>query len=203
MANRDAPHGFLPVESNGKMWHAHQYTVDSSNVPTIAKGDLVALEADGNLTRAAAGTTSLVGSVAGILYTDALGVDHPGTYLPTLTAATLFVIDDPDARFQAQADDGGSVACITGYIGENCDIVDTAPTQTGDYAGRSNQEIDISEHQAATSQVRLVDLYRMQTNAHGSSTTDNLNAIYICRINEHIARQIDDGGAIEGGVGIA
>ena len=80
MANVDRPSGFRPVGSfSGGSWNGavRTYPVDASNATAIFPGDAITLEADGNVTPAAAGGV-ILGAVAGDAATTPVAVSRVG-----------------------------------------------------------------------------------------------------------------------------
>lgn len=102
MANIDNPRGFWAVRHlSGGVPPTRRYSVDSNNATAIFIGDLVKIEADGNITPAGAGDGCAVIGVAAACYDIN---KKPAGYLPALNAGYVDVWDDPDTIFGVQAD---------------------------------------------------------------------------------------------------
>jgi hypothetical protein len=186
MANVDRPYGFVPVNFRQGMHYVTRYRV-ATGAGAMAKGDLVDAQSGGTVDRAAAGSTTIVGVVMRFEWVDAYGKARWGTYYDAGASDTLryaYVIDDPRVSFRAQSQDAAVASQLTDVF-NNVDHLDTAPTQTDEYAGHSNHEIDLSSLTTDEASLRLEDRYLTPSNKFGSSTTDNLHGQYVCRIVEH------------------
>ena len=134
MANVDAPNGFRVTKKNEPLT---LYPVDSSNSTAIFKGDLVKLEADGNIAPAEAGAGNVVVGVAvGLQDSNGKALE----YLPASTAGYALVADDPRCLFVVQADSGTSVAASD--VGATADHVAGAGSTI---SGDSAHELDSSD----------------------------------------------------------
>ncbi len=102
MANIDNPRGFRAVRHlSGAIPPTRRYSIDSSNATAIFRGDLVKIEADGNIACAGAGDgTAVIGAVASCYDSN----KKPVSYIPASTAGYADVWDDPDTIFAVQAD---------------------------------------------------------------------------------------------------
>jgi hypothetical protein len=167
---------------NGKI---RTYSVDSSNSAPIGIGDPVTLEADGNVTRAAAGGVILGVCVGKSVVSDVnefgAGTSPHGNlnlqqvHVPASTAAEVRVIVDDGAIYEIQEDSTGGALALTA-IGANADILSTAPDST---TGRSNVELDSSTlTSAGSAQVRIIDLVRAPDNEVGT------NARWLVKLHE-------------------
>jgi len=137
--------GFYPVGTmNGSAWmeHVRSYPVDSSNATAIFLGDVISLEADGNVAPAAASdTVAKIGVCVGVKVSRSVAAtEHPG-YLPASTAGTIFVcLAFPTVIFEAQEDSVGG-ANAAEDVGENVDFIAGAGSTT---TGLSGHELDSS-----------------------------------------------------------
>lgn len=155
MANADRPSGFRFVgnidgaDPNGAL---RAYSVDASNATAIFRGDALTLEADGNVTPAAAGGVVL-GICEGIkLDPDTLATEHPG-YLPASTAGTVLVRVGPNAMYEVQEDSDSANLALTD-VGANIDLVAGAGSTV---SGVSGHELDSDSATAAGSaQFRII-----------------------------------------------
>ena len=193
MANADKPFGLRYVgsvstaEMNGKV---RIYDVDSSNSAPIGIGDPVTLEADGNVTRAAAGGVILGvcvgkavvpdGNEFGFGTTPHAELNLQQKHVPASTAAQVKVLVDDNALYEVQEDSVGGALALTA-IGANADLTGTAPGST---TGLSTQELDSNTlTNAASAQVRIVGFVKAPDNEVGD------NARWIVKIHEsHLAQ---------------
>lgn len=177
MANVDAPSGLRYV---GNIAAAMQsglavlYDVDSSNGTAIFKGDLVKLEADGNIAPAAAGDRALGVAVSVKPDYDVAATIHPG-YLPASTAGKILVVTDPNALYEIQEDSVGAALAATDK-GALVDIIAGAGSTT---TGRSAHEVDSSTLGTSNGQLKLIKLVDRSDNAVGDQ------AKWVVKINEH------------------
>lgn len=163
MANADRPRGFTPVGTlSGSAWEGavRAYSVDSSNATAIFPGDAITLEADGNVTPAAAGGV-ILGVCVGVKVNKAVAAtEHPG-YLPASTAGTVYVSVGSDVIYEIQ-EDGVGGAMTADAIGSNVDHIAGAGSTT---TGRSAHELDSSTETAAGSAgFRVIDYVRKEDN---------------------------------------
>ncbi len=137
MANSDFAFGFELVDDNGVMPAQQTYTVDSSNATTFAIGDPISIEADGNVTRSAAGDGVIVDAIVqGIRGDDG----KQKITLPTSTAGTIKGIPVKGRKFRVQADSGTTVNAT--------DVNATADFVAGAFStvnSRSGYELDSSD----------------------------------------------------------
>ena len=146
MANVDAPYGLRPIYTlDSSPIRNRSYPIDASGA-TIGVGDLMVLEADGNVTSAAASPTD--GTVIGV-------AASPHT---TGTAGTVLVWDNPSIVFSAQCDDGSTAGggSTAAGVGANFNITDTAPSN-----GISQQEVD-EDSDATTATLPFKSLGRLK-----------------------------------------
>ena len=173
MANIDRPQGLVYSRSldGSTCSPAREYSVDVANATAIFVGDPVRQEADGNVTAAGAGGDA-IGAVTGVKGDyDNLSRRH----LPATTVGTVFVIDDPQALFLIQEDDGGT-ALTSAARGGLTDFIATAGDPT---SGISRYELDQDAVAAASGTVRLIGLVEKPGNNYGD------NAEWEVQINEH------------------
>lgn len=134
MANSDAPMGFRLIKTAGHEPIRRVREVDSGNGVTIAPGDALTIEADGNVTRAIAGEVN--GICEGIVLQ---GVDQGPVsyqYLPASTAGQVISIEDPTAMFEVQTE---AVIPQSGFdSGAMVNIVDAAANTA---LGQSRQQV--------------------------------------------------------------
>lgn len=177
MANSDRPSGARPVGTiSGSPWggHVKKYPVDSSNGTAIFRGDFITLEADGNVTPAAAGGIILGVCTGVVIDRSVAATEHPG-YLPASTAGNILVAVGPDILYEVQEDSVGSNLAATD-VGTNIDLIAGAGSTT---TGVSAHELDSSTATAAgTAQLRVVKLVEREDNAVGA------NAKWLVRVFE-------------------
>ena len=178
MANVDRPSGFRPVGSfSGGSWNGavRTYPVDASNATAIFPGDAITLEADGNVTPAAAGGV-ILGVCVGIeVDRSVAATEHPG-YLPATTAGNIRVCVGDDIIYEVQEDSVGSDLALTD-IGANIDHIAGAGSTT---TGRSAHEIDSSSVTAAGSAgFRIIGKVDRVDNEVGT------NCKWLVRVHEH------------------
>lgn len=144
MANTNRPNGLTPVSTiSGAAYSGHlrQFAVDASNGTAIFRGDLIAIEDDGNVAPAAAGSTAIIGVCVGPVVTRATAAtEHPG-YLPASTAGNILVLVGRDVLYEIQEDSvgGAMVATNVGSVGDH--VAGAGSTTTG----RSAHVLDSSD----------------------------------------------------------
>lgn len=163
----DAPFGAVPY---GPVLRITAYRKDAS-AARVYPGDLMMLEADGNVATATATATNLVGVAA-----DSSAASTADT--------EVLIYDHPDQLFMMQ-DDGDTTAVTETSIGLNCDSITTTGDTTTD---RSKHEIDSSSATTVTAQLRLIGLHPLEFTAGGSgfATTTGQQRRWVVRINEHV-----------------
>lgn len=184
MANTDRPRGASPIRHlNGAYCgQFHEYAVDASNTPACFVGDFIAMEADGNVGPAVAGTTKIIlGVMVGRLPNYG---DLTLNYLPVSTAGSIWVCDDPDVIFECQEVSSGTALAATD-VGMNTPIVIGAGSTT---TGISGHEINNAGEVATIEQIRLLRLVPRADNAYGVS------ADWEIRINEHFFHDVGNVG---------
>lgn len=190
MATVARPYGFRPINLLGGQSNSgstRMYKIASGYATGLFFGDTVMINTDGTLIKFAGTTTATippVGVFMGVEYQNTQGLLHrnqwtASTVPNTGTNAWAYVLDDPDALFQVQAD--GTVP--QKGIGSNVSIVQTA----GDLpTGISRAAVSAASiATTATLPVRVVDYVRAAPNSDiGDAFTD-----LIVRFNIHFHRQ--------------
>ena len=158
MANTDKPSGLRPIRGP---FRANEYTLAAANA-IIGKGDLLAIQADGTIDRAAITTTTGVG----VALADA----------DASSGGELLVSDHPATIYAMQTDDGtGTLTAQTG-INLNANIIVTNATN-----GVSRMEIDESSGAVtSTLPLKILRLYRAVDNAFGEFN------VLECQINNSV-----------------
>lgn len=187
MASTETPYGLRLAKRLGETPQTHgfnQYPIASGYAADLKCGDLVRLVADGTVEKEV-GTTATVhciGVFIGCTYTDsAMGWLTKQQWVSGTTAsdAMAYVIDDPDAIFQVQAN--GSLDQTS--LGANAAIVQGAGNLT---LGRSGVSLNAgSIATTATLPLRIVGLVDME----GFSVPGDAFTDVLVRINTHFNRQ--------------
>lgn len=172
MANLDSPRGLWAIRHlSGANVPVRRYAVDASNSTAVYRGDLVKIEADGNVAPAETGAgASVIGVVAGCYDAN----KKPLTYLPATTAGYVDVWDDPDTIFGIQADGAtaqtdigatkdhvaGAGSTLTGISAHELDsdgteqnqlkIIGKVDTPDNDWGANVDVEVLIVEHHYRT-----------------------------------------------------
>lgn len=142
MANIDTPRGLWALRHlSGSHVPTRRYTVDASNAAAIFRGDMIKIEADGNVTVGAPGSGSAVIGVAAACYN---ANKKPVSYLPASTAGYIDVWDDPDTVFGIQAD-GTTVSTDIGAVKDHI-ATHSGNTRTG-ISGQELQSTDADGNQ--------------------------------------------------------
>lgn len=138
MANNNAPYGFQIIgrqDGVSPNWSRRKYPILYSYSTAIAAGDLVKMNATtGNVERSAAGESLALGVVDQFEWYDTAAKQTvyrplwPGTQAAASGSAYAWVYDDPNAEFEVQA---SSTVVTAAEVGENADIVATAPSSIG------------------------------------------------------------------------
>jgi len=168
-ANADTPHG---ATATGIIYGLNAYAVDSSNSTAFFRGDLVAMETDGNVIPSAASSTHVVGAVESVTSISTAAK----TLLAASTAGTVLCHYHRSQQYYMQIDDG--TPAVTHY-GANADISVT------NHTGNTNTGISGQELDDATVNTTAGLLMRI----HGLlNRSDNLigdHAELVCTINGH------------------
>ena len=184
MANKDAPFGLRPIGKigqNGDNNGLSEYDIAAS-ATAIYFQDPVEILATGTIGVAAAGDTTILGSLNGVFFTDA-NTSKP-TFANHLNASNTatdikgFVTDDPYQRYEIQAD--GATAAAD--VGLNADFVYAAGSSP-DYV--SQVELDTSDQKTGTAQLRIIGISKDPENNEAGSANVNL----VVYINEHQFKQ--------------
>jgi len=207
MASTSSPYGFRPINLLGGQNYAGStrlYAMVSGYVPAIQFGDPVAILNTGTnrgtivrysstntvattATTAAGSETAataigFVGVFVGVTYTDAtLGKTFRQNYTGSITASDLqaYVVDDPDALFQIQAN--GTLGQTA--LGTNASIIQTviSSTNLNTISGVGLKYDSIAS--TNTLPLTIVDFVNGPTSAIGDAYTD-----VIVRFNTHMHR---------------
>lgn len=198
MATVSRPRGLVPVKTiDGHATHAlRQYLIPSAYSTAIFNGDPVVMTASGsnrgyigrmNTTVTATTVTSSgtwLGVFVGCTYVDpnskqpVMRQYYPGSITPASGDIVAYVIDDPDALFEIQAD--GAIAQTA--MGTNAAIIQTAVGNTT--TGNSGLQLDASSVEStSTLPLRIVDFVTRPESAIGDTYTD-----VIVRLNTHFHR---------------
>lgn len=152
MGNTNTPFGMRPVRHmSGGVLRSTAYPagIPSAYAVSIYEGDPVTILNTGVIGVAAAGD-ALIGSFAGVQYTDSTGKPRWSSYWPAATVATdiiAYVYDDPNIVYKIRA---SSAATLTN-IGENADIIYASGTSTN---GQSVVKLDATA--ASSRQLRVL-----------------------------------------------
>lgn len=181
MANIDAPSGLIPRRSfvGGAEVQTRPYYIQSGLAANI--GLYSPVKPTGTAKRVTLGVPgdTLVGSFAGVTYTDTTGTVVysknwvSGTATLNSVDAIALVYDDPQTLFEVQA----SAAFTSGDIGLNADLTSDVPT-----GGVSRAEVDSTTFTTAIAQVKILDVIRDDSNEITA------NAKLLVQINEHAYR---------------
>ena len=198
MANKDAPFGLRYVrnlQGNYNSSGQSKYrltTADATNTTSIYQGDIVTQNTAGIVTRIAradggsATSDIIVGVFNGCFYTDPTTSKPtwsnywPGSGADSNHPIKAFVIDDPMAIFEIQADAAFPVADLFG----NFDIVYTSSGSTT--TGISGAELDVTTGATtATLPLKAIDISKNVNNDDVSSDATNVLVV----IQNHIFGQ--------------
>lgn len=185
MAKTASPYGLRLAKRLGQTTEAHgfnQYPIASGYAADLKVGDLVKLVVGGTIEKETGTTTALpVGVFIGVSYTDAaMGFLNRAQWTSGTVAddAMAYVIDDPDALFQVQAN---------GPLNQNAIGTNAAIVQgTGDLTlGRSGVSLNAgSIANTGTLPLRIMEF----VNIPGFSTPGDAFTDVIVRINTHFNR---------------
>tara|TARA_R100001079_G_scaffold65258_1_gene33835 strand:+ start:1233 stop:1814 length:582 start_codon:yes stop_codon:yes gene_type:complete len=187
MANQDAAFGMRLVGRVGgpATNEQNRYRIAANYGTSIFKGDMVAQVTGGGVeVHADGGTVPIVGVFNGCRFTDPTsGKETFSNHYPASTNASdieAFVIDDPMAIFEIQADAAFPVADLFG----NFDIVYTSSGSTT--TGLSGAELDVTTGATtATLPLKAIDISRDPDNSDVSSDATNVLVV----IQNHIFGQ--------------
>ncbi len=187
MANADRPQGFRPMRHlTGGVIRNNEYQILTSGTTgyndNIFSGDVVKLNTDGTIERAAPGDTNLIGIFDGCQYTASDGsivfsrnwVASTGVKTGSVIKAQVY--DDPNITFYVQTASGTSFA--QAMVGSNGDFkTDHAGVAS---TGQSGDELDISAVGSGTANFRIIGFVDEVGNELGA------NAKVEVRFNEHV-----------------
>ncbi len=188
MANQDAAFGMRPVKMIGVAPYTggqSRYRIAANYGTAIFQGDMVAQVTGGGVeVHADGGTVPIVGVFNGCRFTDpTTGKETFSNFYPASTNASdieAFVIDDPMAIFEIQADAAFPVADLFG----NFDIVYTSSGSTT--TGISGAELDVTTGATtATLPLKAIDISKNVNNDDVSSDATNVLVV----IQNHIFGQ--------------
>lgn len=188
MASTASPYGLRPINILGGQPNTgaiRQYKIASGYATSIFYGDLVSLVVGGTIEKNTGTTTAVpVGVFLGVDYEDTkLGYFNRnmwvgGTAPKTGTEAFAYVLDDPDALFEIQAN---------GTLGQNAIGTNAAIVQGAGDAATGMSKVSLNAGSialTATLPLRIVDYVRRPGFSElGDAATD-----VIVRINTHFNR---------------
>ena len=186
MANKDAAFGLKPIGKIGQNADNNglsEYDIAAS-ATAIYFQDPVEILATGTIGVAAAGDTTILGSLNGVFFTDA--TTSKPTFANHLNASNTatdikgFVTDDPYQRYEVQSDNTGASAQTD--IGNVADIVYAAGSSP-DFV--SKVELDDSDLATSDGQLKVIGVSRDPENS--DLTSANVN--FVVTINEHFLKQ--------------
>lgn len=187
MASTETPYGLRLAKRLGETNQTHgfnQYPIASGYAADLKCGDLVRLVASGGIEKETGTTTApaCIGVFIGCTYTDsAMGWLTKQQWVSGTIAsdAMAYVVDDPDAIFQVQAN--GSLDQTA--VGANAAIVQGTGNLT---LGRSGVSLNASTTATtATLPLRIVGMVDME----GFSVPGDAFTDVLVRINTHFNRQ--------------
>tara|TARA_R100000005_G_C4978187_1_gene188836 strand:+ start:584 stop:1165 length:582 start_codon:yes stop_codon:yes gene_type:complete len=187
MANQDSAFGMRLVgRVGGPATNVqNRYRIAANYGTSIFQGDMVAQVTGGGVeVHADGGTVPIVGVFNGCRFTDpTTGKETFSNFYPASTNASdieAFIIDDPMAIFEIQADDTFPVADLFG----NFDIVYTSSGSTT--TGISGAELDVTTGATtANLPLKAIDISRDPNNSDVSSANTNVLVV----IQNHIFGQ--------------
>lgn len=137
MSSTSAPFGFRPSFHNSGQIRSKAYNMAASYATAIYQGDLVTLDANGQVTIAGTTSTSLIlGVFQGVEYRDSSGKPTISNYWPgAVSGATnivVYVMDDPETLFDVQVTNPSSGTSMQTYVGnEAAWVAGSGSTNTG------------------------------------------------------------------------
>jgi hypothetical protein len=195
MALTSSPYGLRPINLLGGQSYAGStrlYAIKSGYTVAIQNGDPLILTAGaagtGGFVNRFNGTTTattatasavLLGVFVGVTYTDpVMGKVFRQNYTGGIVAPDIqaYVVDDPDALFQAQFNG----AATQNILGSNCSLIQTVAGSTADNKVSGVGLSLSSATDTATLPIRVVDFVNAPGSAVGDAFTD-----VIVRINTH------------------
>ena len=159
------PYGLIPINLIGGQVFAgatRQIPIGTGETTAIFFGDVVNLNADGNLTKVATTDSgSVVGVFLGVSYVDpTFGLTFRQYYPGALTNSTItaYVQDDPDALFKAAVCDTGTTTISflnRTDVNRNAALVQNAGNTQN---GNSRVAINDATNTTTTLPVRIIDV---------------------------------------------
>lgn len=173
MASTASANGFRVAKHRSGCSRANAYVIDVSSYTTaIFQGDPVKLTDEGTIQLGTSdgsrtGTTdgiALLGVFAGCEYVDATGKPVTLNYYPgniTSGTVTAYVYDDPEALFEAQYDNPGTVGTDTVQtaVGEECDWTGFASPGGSTATGISTGKLSAIQSTSGQFQIVGFNLY--------------------------------------------
>ena len=185
MANQDAAFGLRPIKRVGatpSTGGQNRYRIAANYGTSIFQGDMVAQVTGGGVEiHADGGTVPIVGVFNGCKYTDPTSGEQVfSNYYPASTNASdiiAFIIDDPMAVFEIQANAAFPIADLLG----NFDIVYTSAGSTK--SGISGAELDVATGATTAGlPLKVIDISEDPENDDVSSANTNV----YCVIQNHV-----------------
>lgn len=180
--------GFRPVGTlGGAPWTSQTkaYDVDAANATAIFIGDVIKLEADGNVAPAAEGDLpgQAIAVVVGVKVDRAVAAtEHPG-YLPATTAGTVYGVSVlEDVVFEVEEDGTGGTMALATSRSKNVDYDNVAGSTT---TGKSGFVLDSSTvATTAALNCQLQDLADFIGNAAGTASGTTGATVWLVTFNE-------------------
>lgn len=192
--NTDASFGLRPLNSDvggGYAGKLTMYAVKNDYATALYRGDPVLITGTGTIHPASgkalanvarAGTSGYITGVIVSVVTSntTTGSLHEGTlqYIPASTGGFVLVNDDPNARFEIQADGALTVA----DIGQTADLIFTNAGSTA--TGQAGAELDTAD--VGTGAMLVIEGFRDQDR----NDLTGQNPVAIVRINQHQHRYL-------------
>jgi hypothetical protein len=185
MANQDAAFGLRPVKRIGGTPFTggqSRYRIAANYGTSIFQGDMVAQVTGGGVEiHADGGTVPIVGVFNGCMFTDPTSGEQTfSAFYPASTNASdiiAFIIDDPMAIFEIQANAAFPIADLLG----NFDIVYTTAGSTA--SGISGAELDVATGATTAGlPLKVIDISEDPENSDVSTANTNV----YCVIQNHV-----------------
>ena len=185
MANQDAAFGLRPVKRIGGTPFTggqSRYRIAANYGTSIFQGDMVAQVTGGGVEiHADGGTVPIVGVFNGCMFTDPTSGEQTfSAFYPASTNASdiiAFIIDDPMAIFEIQANAAFPIADLLG----NFDIVYTTAGSTA--SGIYGAELDVATGATTAGlPLKVIDIYEDPENSDVSTANTNV----YCVIQNHV-----------------
>lgn len=174
MANVNRPSGASPIRSVSSPWNgqANLYYIPSTDNDAWYIGDFCITEdgADANgvgqIKKAAATDTPLRGVVVGFV-ADPTNLNQISVPASKTRAYYAWVVDDPNAEFDIQADAAGAANLVAAMVGDNAKFIVTAPTpSTGPISATTLDSSNIAD--TNTFPLKILGLRQLPNNAFGA-----------------------------------